>query len=158
MAGLDRFLGNFDCISAFNSFQNQHLAHTNSIFCSRCARLHWLEKGDRNNSYFHRVAKICHHKKKINALRDNAGNIFTSQDDIENCFLNFYKDLWSSSSSFNLAQTFQALLDDFPILSPEDKIALTKPVSKGEVFRTFRSMPRGKSPGSDWLNVEFYVY
>lgn len=38
-----------------------------------------MEKGDKTINYFHWAAKVRRHKSKINALRDNAGNIFTSR-------------------------------------------------------------------------------
>lgn len=63
--------------------------------------------------------------------------------------------MWSSSSSFNLAQTISVLPDNFPTLSFVDKSALTKPVSKGEVFHTLRSMPRVKSLGRTISTLNF---
>lgn len=48
--------------------------------------------------------------------------------------------------------------DDFTMLTIEDRDALTKPVSKGKVFRTLKSMPRGKSQGPDGMSVEFSIF
>lgn len=50
------------------------------------------------------------------------------------------------------------MLDDFASISVEDKEVLIKIVSKGKIFRTLKSMARGKSPGSDGLTVEFYIF
>ncbi|XP_039116442.1 uncharacterized protein LOC120251854 [Dioscorea cayenensis subsp. rotundata] len=97
-------------------------------------------------------------KSRINSLRDFSGNILTSRGDIENSFLDHYQNLWSSLSTLSLDQTFSILPDDFPTLASDDKEDLIKPVTKGEVFRTLRSMPRGKSPGPDGFNVEFYLF
>lgn len=64
-------------------------------------------------------------------MKDSLGNILTSRIDIENPLLSSLSD---------------------------DKNDLIKPVPKGMVFRTLRSMPRGKSSGSDGFNVDFYLF
>lgn len=35
---------------------------------------------------------------------------------------------------------------------------LTRPVTVSEIFRTLKSMAKGKSPGPDGLNVKFYFF
>ena len=60
--------------------------------------------------------------------------------------------------SLILEYIFYAMPDDFPALSGEDKDALTKLITKGEAFRTLRTMVSGKSPGLDGLGVEFYLF
>lgn len=130
----------------------------NSIFWAQRVRLQWLTNDDQNISFFHNAAKICKHRNNICALKDNAGNIFTTHSDFENCFVDFYKNHWTPSSSLNLDQVFYALLDDFSTLFELDKDALTKPISKGVVYRILRSIPRGKGPGPDGLGLEFYLF
>lgn len=125
---------------------------------SQKAKMQWIKGGDQNSSFFHRSVKIRCHKIKVNAIKDLSGNIFSDQLDNENCFINFYKDLWSSSSSFNLDSLLNAMLNDFPTLSIENGFDLVKPISLREVYHSLASMPRGKSPGPDGLNVEFYLF
>lgn len=55
-------------------------------------------------------------------------------------------------------QTFYSLSNDFPTLGSDDKDYLIKPVTKGEVYRSLRSMPLGKSSGLDGFNVDFYIF
>lgn len=40
----------------------------------------------------------------------------------------------------------------------QDYDVLIRPITKREVYKTLTSMPRGKSPGPDGLNVDFYVF
>lgn len=48
--------------------------------------------------------------------------------------------------------------DDYLVLSEKDKVDMIKPISKRVVHRTHPSLPRGKSPSPNGLNVEFYVF
>lgn len=91
-------------------------------------------------------------------LRDISGNIFSSQVDIENCFIQFYENLWSSTTSHNADFLFNALPDDLPTLTDMDRELLSMPFSKEEVYKTLKSMPSGKSPGTEGLNSEFYLF
>lgn len=84
--------------------------------------------------------------------------LYTSQTDIENYSKNYFQNLWSSSLSYSLDSLFSALPDDLGALSEEDKEVLIKPLSKREVHRTLLSIPRSKSPSTDYVNVEFYVF
>lgn len=98
------------------------------------------------------------HKNKITSIKDNSSNIFSSQCDIETCFTDFYKNLWSSTSTFSVNSLISAIPNDLPTLSEKDIEQLIRPVTKWEVFAALSSMPRGRSPGPDGLNVEFYLY
>lgn len=60
--------------------------------------------------------------------------------------------------SFCFDHLLSIMPDDFTMLTIEDRDALTKPVSKGKVFRTLKSMPRGKSQGPDGMSVEFSIF
>lgn len=51
-----------------------------------------------------------------------------------------------------------ALPNNLPVLAEMDREILTRPISKREVFKTLKSMPRGKSLGPDGINVEFYLF
>lgn len=82
----------------------------------------------------------------MQAMKDISDNILYAHSDIENCFLNFYKNLWSSSFDFNLDSLLNAMPDDLLALCMEDYDVLIRPITKQEVYKTLTSMPRGKSP------------
>lgn len=92
-----------------------------------------------NTKYFQNYVKIGQHKNRINSIKDNVGNIFTNFLHIESCFLNFYKNLWSSNMHVSLDYLLAIMPDDFTTISTEDRIFLTKPVSKGVVFKALRA-------------------
>lgn len=51
-----------------------------------------------------------------------------------------------------------SLPPDHATVSDEDGVFLTKVVTYDEIRATIKSMARGKSPGPDGLNVEFYLF
>lgn len=67
-----------------------------------------------------------------------------------------------SPFSFNYSSNtdfyFQALPDDLNVLSDINCESLIRALSKDEVFRTLKSMPRDKSPDPDGLNTKFYLF
>lgn len=117
-----------------------------------------MNKGDYNFRYFHNTVKIRHQKNQVRSIQDIYGNSFNDQSSIKNCFNNYYKTLWSSLSSHNLNFYLHAIPDDLPTLTELDRETLIRPVTNLEVYKTLKSMPRGKSPGPDGLNVEFYIF
>lgn len=134
------------------------LSKQQSIFWGQHAKLLWMNKVDLNSRYFHNSVKIRHHKNLVRSIQDTYGNTFIDQAGIENSFSNFFKNLWSSSSSHNLDFFLHAIPDDLPTLTDLDRESLTRPVTKYEVYKTLKSMSCGKSPGPDGLNVEFYIF
>lgn len=136
-------------------------------FCAPSSKFHLLgsesnisldAKEDRNTKFFHSFVKIHHHINKVHAIRDSAGTIVTDQSGIENCFLDFYKNIWHSTLDLNVDFLFNTIPDDFVVLTDVDRVDLIIPVMKQELYQTLKSMPRGKSPSQDGLNVEFYIF
>lgn len=121
-------------------------------------KINVLAEGTRTPAFFHRSVKVWWHRNKIHTIKDLLGNILIDLNDIQNCFIDFYKNLWSSSSDFNLESLSNALSNDYPVLCDVDRVALIRPISKREVYHTFNSMPQGKSPRPDGFNVEFYLF
>lgn len=62
------------------------------------SRKQWLQVGDLNIAYFHQCAKARYTRNRINKLVDEGGLVRTSEEDISNCILDFYSELFSSSS------------------------------------------------------------
>ena len=66
--------------------------------------------------------------------------------------------MWASRSNLSLHDIYNALTDDLPKISPEDKDILVRPVTVREVCQTLKSMAKGKSMDPNGLNVEFDLY
>ena len=89
-------------------------------------------------------------------MLDGSRNVCSEQHDIENYFIKYYSTLWNSSSSYFEYGTGRAFLSYLHTLSFEGRALLSRHVSIQGLFHTIRSMAKGKIPGLDGLNVEFY--
>lgn len=61
------------------------------------AKMLWAEKDELNTSFFGKFANICKHRSKMLAILDDQMRMCIEQCEIENCFINFYNSLWTSS-------------------------------------------------------------
>ncbi|KAJ0976534.1 hypothetical protein J5N97_012008 [Dioscorea zingiberensis] len=144
---------------ALRALYNKHTAlmRQNSIKAQR-AKLMWLKNGDYNTSFFHQQAKVRVHRNKISAISDSDGNLHTEHQSIGNAFIDFYTKLWTPSSTANFEDLVKGLPGDLPTIDSIDREMLDRPITLAEIYRTLRAMPKGKSPGPDGFNAEFYLF
>ncbi|XP_039136217.1 uncharacterized protein LOC120273617 [Dioscorea cayenensis subsp. rotundata] len=147
---IDRLM---ECYNWFSILQ-----HHNSLRWAQRAHLLWLKDGDHNTTFFHNSVRIHTHFNTISQVCDNSGNVVSEHSDIESMFVNFYSNLWSDSSEITFTNIFNALPDDLPSLSEHEASALTRRVTKDEVFASLQDLPSGKAPGPDGFNAEFYHF
>lgn len=86
--------------------------------------------GDKNTTFFHRIASSRHRHNKIHMVVNDFGREYTDQSDIEDVFRNYFVDLFST--------TFPTIIDEILRdvnchLSTSNIFVLSKDFSKGEV-------------------------
>lgn len=114
----------------------------------------WLKEGDANTRLFHLTAIIHSRHNRITSIRDLNNNAFTDFNDIGNCFVNYYKNLFMSNFS----------PDDIPypdnlfstVLDNLDYINLCTMPTPSLIKKTLFSFAANKSPGPDGLPPTFY--
>lgn len=119
------------------------------------AHLTWVKDGDKNTSFFHSTTCIHSLVNTISQVVDPNGNVHSNHAGIENAFLIYYKDLWTSLPA-RLVDIINALPRDLPHIFDADAANLIRAVTKEEVYCTIYDLPTGKSPGPDGFNVEFF--
>ncbi|KAJ0975083.1 hypothetical protein J5N97_017048 [Dioscorea zingiberensis] len=134
------------------------LLRQNAIKWAQRARLMWLRNGDYNTSFFHKQARARNHRNKISAITDDQGNLQTDHQNIAKAFTEFYAKLWTTYSNTSIEDLIVSMPNDLPALTDRYNEILTRPVTPLEIYQTLKSMPKGKSPGPDGFNVEFYLY
>lgn len=83
------------------------------------------------------------------------GVITSDKDDIENCFFQYYKELFAHSS-VDVQRFKREYLHLLPRLNDETKELLELPISIEEVANAIKDLNPGKSPGPDGLIAAFY--
>ena len=63
------------------------------------SRIAWLRDGDRNTEFFQVKARARHRTNRIKVLKDDAGHVFTDQEDLERLACQFYKDLFAAQDN-----------------------------------------------------------
>lgn len=88
------------------------------------SRVNWFTHGDRNTSYFHKVAKIRNSSRQINILK--SGDLtLENQSDIEHHVLDFFSTLYASENSCTDSGFVRKVIPHLVSVSAEDNSMLT---------------------------------
>lgn len=116
------------------------------------SRAKWLECGDRNTRYFHRVATVRRRRNHITALQNEAGKWVDNTTDLESLATNYYMNLFSTDS----VPEPLPLSHSFPILEEEDISSIARAVTDEQIFNTIKNFGALKAPGPDGFQAIFY--
>lgn len=96
-------------------------------------------------------------QKAISTIRNEQGDLTSNPQEINEAFLSFYKAVYCSDQSINTANQM-AFLDglDIPCISENDKQALDKELSLGDVCAAILDMKGSKAPGPDGIPIDIY--
>lgn len=124
------------------------------------SRARWVDDGEKNTSYFFNLEKRHYSKRCISKLQKENGEIITGSDAILEEEVKFYSDLYTSSINYgeneNILEKIGISQDDIPKLSSEQSTLCEGMITINECINAVKSMPNGKSPGSDGYPIEFY--
>ena len=119
-----------------------------------------MEDGEKNTSYFFDFEKRQYSKKCISKLRNDNGDIISGNDAILEEEVKFYSNLYTSSINYgnnnNILEKIGITQDDIPKLSNEQATLCEGMITINECINAVKSVPSGKSPGSDGYPIEFY--
>jgi 23S rRNA maturation mini-RNase III len=117
------------------------------------AKENWLKNGDRNIKYFHACANQPSKKNVINEVSDKDGRSYATQADIENAFVHYFQELFTTGDSLEVeactnhverkidAWMNQQLLADF---------------TRSEIYDALQQMAPMKAPGPDGFPACFF--
>jgi len=115
------------------------------------SRALWLQAGDRNTKYFHRVASL---HRKFNSLStiEVEGTRYDTLPAMKDAILGFYKSLFTESEAWRPG------VDELPLsqLRQIDKEPIELPFSEDEISRALFECCGDKAPGSDGMIMAFF--
>ncbi|WMV39129.1 hypothetical protein MTR67_032514 [Solanum verrucosum] len=120
---------------------------------SQKARIKWLEDGDTNSAFFHRVIKDKRKKHSIHKIKDQEGNWVEGTTQVVDVAVNFFTNLFKAepteedSNIFNLVER---------VVTIEDNNNLNSLSTLQEIKNTIFSIDPDSAPGPDELNGKFY--
>src|SRR3954468_18216287 len=110
----------------------------------RKSRLKWLNEGDSNSSFFHKVVRERRRRNHIGPLNTNEGWVEKVEDVREEVTKHF-------SNKFKEAEVDRMLLGgvSFKSITPDDNIALESPFQEEEIKEAIGCCGSSKSRGPD---------
>jgi len=126
----------------------EKLEEKKNLYWRQRAKVHWLEKGDRNTKFFHHYASERKKKSRINRLVKENGEEVVEEAGIRNMITDFYKALFTATNSPRQDE----LLPHTPLrVTPEMNEALLKPFTAEEVKAGLDAIGDLKAPGADGM-------
>ena len=119
------------------------------------SKARWIEKGEKNNTYFLRLEKIHQTTNVIKKLKGDNSEIYENNEVLK-CMCDFYENLYKCS---NIDQdNIDRFLEEIhtPSLTEQDKLFCDAFPTMDECGEAIKSMKNNKSPGFDGIPVEFY--
>ena len=117
------------------------------------SRALWIQEGDRNTKFFHKIANSHKRFNTINNLLVDGG-LSSDPNSISACISQFYKQLYSENEGQ------RPMLDgvEFSTISKEEATWLDRPFEEEEVFGVIQGCDGDKSPRPNgFLNGFFKV-
>jgi hypothetical protein len=115
------------------------------------SRALWLQEGDKNSKFFHRLANSHRNANSIAKLNID-GILSSNQDDIRDHIASFYEHLYMETGYS------RPLLDgmQFSAISDEDAEWLERPFDEEEIAGVVQGFNGDKAPGPDGFSLAFF--
>ncbi|KAL2943955.1 hypothetical protein RDABS01_032302 [Bienertia sinuspersici] len=127
-----------------------------SQFLKQKAKIRWIQEGDENTRLFHRSLKAQRLKNNIYAIQDLHGSNCSTPGQIANAFSQFYKQLIGSSEMNDRVHVEQHIVNEGPILRPEQQEDIMRAFTVQDVKEAIFSMDGDKAPGPNGFGASFF--
>lgn len=114
----------------------------------------FFESGDKAGKLLAYQARVEATAKLIPGVKSTSGHILSKPEEINQAFVNFYSDLYTTSLPPAAHEMLQCI--PFPQLDEELGRGLGGPITVTEVQEAIKSLNAGKSPGPDGFSAEYY--
>lgn len=117
-------------------------------------RVRYFELGDKPHTLLARQLRGQQNSRAIHRIKSNTGGNITLPKSINECFANFYTELYRSKAQGDGDSWHKEI--PIPRLDDSSRDTLNQPLSIKEVLNSIRAFSSGKTPGSDGYGAEFY--
>lgn len=132
------------------------ILNNDELFWLQQSNERWLLKGDRNTTFFHRVANGRKRKNTIHSFV-NGDVVIEGTENLLRHATDFYKELFgpANGNMFHLDPNTWSIREK---ISVEDNDLITSRFTEEEVRKALFSMESNKAPGPDNIPAEFYKH
>lgn len=128
-------------------------ADKEEMYWAQRARLDWIQYGDRNTSFFHRVAVARHNRNRIHGMEDGLGQWITGTEEMSGIAVRYFANLFTASEGGGDDRVL-GLVEKQITRSMNDK--LLQPFTKEDIWLAVKSMAPLKAPGPDGFSAVFF--
>jgi hypothetical protein len=141
-----------ECLHEFLS-----ISKAEEAYFKQKSRVKWLNLGDHNSSYFHKMIKIRTSRNLITHLWDGNGVKVDEENQIKQVAVDFYEKLLGTESlSFDEAKAGRVSQLITKRVSATQYAMLQAEVTDAEIKATVFAMKNDKAPGPDGFPIEFF--
>jgi len=133
--------------------------HEQAIGSQIRSKAEWVEKGEKNTSYFLNLEKYRQSKNAIYTLKQPDGSLVDTKNEVLCELLSFYKTLYTSKMiPTDTTNSYFIDLENatLPKLSKSESKLCDGYVTVSECTNVLYKIKPNKSPGSDGLSIELY--
>jgi hypothetical protein len=124
-------------------------------FWQEKARINWHLEGDRNTSYFHRIAKIKTTTKYISSLQDGE-HVHTDQTQIAEHVVNYHQNLFCTNTVLQDSLLAEEVIPN--LVSEEVNYLLSMLPSHDEIKSAVSALNKDSAPGPDGFGAFFFQH
>ncbi|XP_026383699.1 uncharacterized protein LOC113279212 [Papaver somniferum] len=119
------------------------------------SRVKWVQEGGANTAFFYANLRIRKAQNNINELENANGNLFTTQDQIVDTIVTYYKKKFEEKQVEFLEELFEAIPKN---LTDEDNFFLDAIPSQMEIKDAVFGMGANSAPGPHGFPGSFYGF
>ncbi|XP_026411017.1 uncharacterized protein LOC113306274 [Papaver somniferum] len=120
------------------------------------SRVQWLKLGDNNTPFFHKSILERRARNKILILHDDNGNRLSTDADIANECVTYYKTMFGQQASTPIDINAWDQVDLHQTITEEDAAALEHSVTADEIVYGISTIDSDKAPGPDGFSSHFF--
>ncbi|GFZ11471.1 hypothetical protein Acr_22g0008690 [Actinidia rufa] len=124
-----------------------NLAEAERSYCSQLAKMKYLKNSDRGSKFFHDLIKIHRNRGQIVSINLSNGSRSKSQQEVNESFVEFYKNLLDSSSSCTPID--RNVLLEGRLMNDDQATALICAITIKKIKDSLFSIGDDKAPGPD---------
>ena len=121
------------------------------------AKVDWVADSERCTAYFLNLEKEHGKQTTINRLVEK-GQDLSTHGEILDALKGFYGDLYSRDKNLDQRNYKHFLNDKIPKINPDSVSICEQPISYKEINSAIKNLKMNKSPGTDGLTAEFYMF
>ncbi|XP_074282709.1 uncharacterized protein LOC141607248 [Silene latifolia] len=132
----------------------RHLCKAQHSYLSQKAKITWMKLGDENTQFFHNQIRSRQVHNRVMCIKGVDGVMVNNPTDIEEAFLQYYKDPLGSSQ--DTIPVHVPTVRTGQLVNQDHCDILLAPVTSDEIKECIFSIPSTKSPGPDGFSSQFY--